>query len=277
MVAGSLLASFILIPMIALFGDALAVPLAPATNLIRDMGPGDIWNNYVRHIGAGAVATGGLFALVRALPSIVSALAASVKSLTGGADSTSSSRTRSRHAHARARIRLARDRGLRVGRAGLRHEPARRGADPGARFPVLGGLLAHHRRGRELVLPALRHDHRRPDGDLRRVPPGRLGGLGLRQAGTDDRRARVHRHQQCGHVLPGPEDGLPARRDAGEAAGRAAHRRIDVGARGRLDRLPAQPLGDRGEARGRLRGAARARGRRDARGEHDGSTSPTPL
>ncbi len=84
MVAGSLMASFILIPMIALFGDGLAVPLAPATILVKDMAPGDIWNSYVRHIGAGAVAAGGMFALARAFPSILSALSASARSLTGG-------------------------------------------------------------------------------------------------------------------------------------------------------------------------------------------------
>jgi putative OPT family oligopeptide transporter len=85
MVSGSLLASFILIPMIALFGDGLAAPVAPAIDLIKDMGPGDIWNNYVRHIGAGAVAAGGIIALARATPSIVSAITSSVASLTGGA------------------------------------------------------------------------------------------------------------------------------------------------------------------------------------------------
>ncbi len=93
MAAGSLLASFILIPMIVLFGAGWSVPLAPATVLIKDMAPGDVWNNYVRHIGAGAVAAGGLFALARALPSIVSAITASAKSLTGGATEGSTLRT----------------------------------------------------------------------------------------------------------------------------------------------------------------------------------------
>jgi uncharacterized oligopeptide transporter (OPT) family protein len=54
------------------------------------MAPGDIWNNYVRHIGAGAVAAGGLFALARALPSILSAITASARSLTGGGASSAS-------------------------------------------------------------------------------------------------------------------------------------------------------------------------------------------
>ena len=84
MVAGSLMASFILIPMIALVGGGLESPLDPATTLIRDMEPGQIWNNYVRHIGAGAVATGGIFALLRALPAIGSSISASARGLMGG-------------------------------------------------------------------------------------------------------------------------------------------------------------------------------------------------
>jgi putative OPT family oligopeptide transporter len=87
MVAGSVLAGFVLAPLIVFFGSGLAEPLAPATVLIRDMSPGDVWDNYVRHIGAGAVAVGGLFALARALPSIVSSVGASARSLFGGGGS----------------------------------------------------------------------------------------------------------------------------------------------------------------------------------------------
>jgi putative OPT family oligopeptide transporter len=81
MVAGSLLASFVLVPAIVLFGSGLEHPLAPAATLIRDMGPTDVWANYVKHIGAGAVAAGGIFALARALPSIVSSIGASAAGL----------------------------------------------------------------------------------------------------------------------------------------------------------------------------------------------------
>jgi uncharacterized oligopeptide transporter (OPT) family protein len=76
--------------MIVLFGSGLAAPLAPATELIRDLSPTDVWRNYVRHIGAGAVAAGGLIALARALPSIVSAIRSSVGSLLGGGAGASS-------------------------------------------------------------------------------------------------------------------------------------------------------------------------------------------
>jgi putative OPT family oligopeptide transporter len=94
MVAGSLLASFVLVPAIVLFGSGLEHPLAPAATLIRDMGPGDVWSNYVKHIGAGAVAAGGIFALVRALPSIISSIGASAAGLLKkGASSASLART----------------------------------------------------------------------------------------------------------------------------------------------------------------------------------------
>jgi len=93
MVAGSLLASFILIPMIVLFGSELTAPLAPATKLVSEMSIGEVWSNYVRHIGAGAVAAGGLFALARALPSIVAAIGASARSLSGGASAAATLRT----------------------------------------------------------------------------------------------------------------------------------------------------------------------------------------
>lgn len=84
MVAGSLLASFVLVPMIALFGAQLPSVLPPGTKLISEMSAMEIWSGYVKHIGAGAVATGGIFGLVRALPSIVASIRASARSLLGG-------------------------------------------------------------------------------------------------------------------------------------------------------------------------------------------------
>ncbi|MCE9595785.1 MAG: oligopeptide transporter, OPT family [Planctomycetes bacterium] len=92
MVAGSLLASFVLIPLIMLVGGSDSV-IAPGTVPIGSMSPDDVWDSYVRHIGAGAVAAGGIFALLRALPAIVSSLSASAKSLFGGSSMASIART----------------------------------------------------------------------------------------------------------------------------------------------------------------------------------------
>lgn len=70
MCAGGVLAYLVLIPMIKYFGSMLDQPLAPATTLIRDMGPGAIRNEYILYIGAGAVAAGGIISVFRSLPVI---------------------------------------------------------------------------------------------------------------------------------------------------------------------------------------------------------------
>lgn len=72
MVGGGLLSWLVLIPAIAYWGDGRTVPLYPETSLLIDnMAPSLIWTRYVRYIGAGAVATGGLITLVRSIPTMV--------------------------------------------------------------------------------------------------------------------------------------------------------------------------------------------------------------
>ena len=74
--AGGTLAYLVLMPAIKLFGESMLEPMYPATTLIRDMSAAEIRGAYVFYIGAGAVATGGIIALVRALPTIVGAFSA---------------------------------------------------------------------------------------------------------------------------------------------------------------------------------------------------------
>ncbi len=74
--AGGCLAYLVLMPAIKLFGESMTEPMYPATKLIRDMSAGEIRAAFVFYIGAGAVATAGIIALVRALPTIVSAFRA---------------------------------------------------------------------------------------------------------------------------------------------------------------------------------------------------------
>jgi putative OPT family oligopeptide transporter len=72
MAAGGALSALILIPGINLWGRGLTAPVFPETvKLIRDMAPGEIWHRYVRYIGAGAVAMGGIITLVRSIPTMV--------------------------------------------------------------------------------------------------------------------------------------------------------------------------------------------------------------
>jgi len=79
MLAGALLSYFVLVPAICFFGDGLNEPIPPATKLIRDMSPAEIRTAYILYIGAGAVATGGIINLCRALPLIVSSIAVGLR------------------------------------------------------------------------------------------------------------------------------------------------------------------------------------------------------
>jgi putative OPT family oligopeptide transporter len=81
MMGGGILSSFVLIPMIVLFGENLASPLFPATKLIKDMSIHEVWKNYVLYIGAGAVAAGGIISLFQSLPTIISGAKSGLSSL----------------------------------------------------------------------------------------------------------------------------------------------------------------------------------------------------
>ncbi len=75
MVAGGLISSLALIPLIAHFGEGLSAPLFPETvKLVREMSPGEIWSRYIRYIGAGAVAFAGIVTVIRSLPTMYASL-----------------------------------------------------------------------------------------------------------------------------------------------------------------------------------------------------------
>jgi putative OPT family oligopeptide transporter len=85
MVAGGVLASWVLTPAIVLFGSELTEPLYPGDVPISQMSIGDIWHDYVLYIGAGAVAAGGIISMIQSLPTIAGSLAAGLSDLTAGA------------------------------------------------------------------------------------------------------------------------------------------------------------------------------------------------
>ncbi len=68
--AGGVLGWFVFMPLISTLGSHLSQPIYPATELISEMGPKEIWSSYIRYIGAGGVAFGGLLSLLRSLPMI---------------------------------------------------------------------------------------------------------------------------------------------------------------------------------------------------------------
>ncbi|HYK41272.1 MAG TPA: oligopeptide transporter, OPT family, partial [Thermoanaerobaculia bacterium] len=76
LVAGSLVSSLVLIPLITWIGSGLPGPLFPETvRPIGAMSASDIWSRYVRYVGAGAVAVAGILTVVRNLPTMGKALA----------------------------------------------------------------------------------------------------------------------------------------------------------------------------------------------------------
>jgi len=94
MLSGGALAWLVIIPLIRLIGEGRGEPIYPATMPIAEMSPAQIWDNYVRYIGAGAVAFGGLVTLVKAIPTILRSFGAGFREVTrGGRDEAGRRRT----------------------------------------------------------------------------------------------------------------------------------------------------------------------------------------
>ncbi|HEV3117669.1 MAG TPA: oligopeptide transporter, OPT family [Gemmataceae bacterium] len=92
MMSGALLSYFVIAPLIATFGEKLNERILPAVaeidpktgvdkGLIGNMSPGDIKANYLRYIGAGAVAAGGIISMLRALPLIIGSVVSGLRDL----------------------------------------------------------------------------------------------------------------------------------------------------------------------------------------------------
>ena len=69
LLAGGVVGWFVLMPLIALFGGDLV--LYPATIPVSEMDTWGLWGNFIRYIGAGAVAAGGILSLIKSLPMII--------------------------------------------------------------------------------------------------------------------------------------------------------------------------------------------------------------
>ena len=96
MFTGSLIGWMVIIPLICLFGpDTWMYPAAEGTTIAQlyaNGGASAIWSTYVKYIGAGAIATGGIISLIKSLPLIVTTFRDSMKSMKGSKN-TSTERT----------------------------------------------------------------------------------------------------------------------------------------------------------------------------------------
>ena len=88
MFAGGVLSWLVLIPLIVLFGaDIVLYPgTEPISQIFASGGASAIWSSYIRYIGAGALAAGGIISLIKSLPLIVKTFAGAMKSVSKGGE-----------------------------------------------------------------------------------------------------------------------------------------------------------------------------------------------
>lgn len=81
MFAGGILAWFFLIPLLNSIGGTGMGEFFSISKNIKEMDPWEIWSNYIRFVGAGAVATGGIISAIKVLPSIYKTLKPTFKGI----------------------------------------------------------------------------------------------------------------------------------------------------------------------------------------------------
>ncbi len=90
MFAGGVLSWLVLIPLIVLFGAEIVLypGTAPIGQMFAEGGAGAIWGSYIRYIGAGALAAGGIISLIKSLPLIITTFTGAMKSVAGSKSSS---------------------------------------------------------------------------------------------------------------------------------------------------------------------------------------------
>ncbi len=86
--AGGILGWFVFIPAIVTFGgDTILYPASVGIQELYETGGASaIWSNYIKYIGAGAVAAGGILSLIKSLPLIITTFRDAIKGVKGGND-----------------------------------------------------------------------------------------------------------------------------------------------------------------------------------------------
>lgn len=93
MLSGAIFGWFVLIPLITFMGDLAPIVMAPAVLPIHEMDYWGIWDNYIRYIGAGTVAFGGIFSLIKTLPLIIRTFRDAIKDYSNGVGQSTTLRT----------------------------------------------------------------------------------------------------------------------------------------------------------------------------------------
>lgn len=92
LVAGGVLANFVVVPLIWMIGQQVDGPVYPATIPIAQMSAEQIFRGYVRYMGVGAIATAGIFGIIKSLKIIVGSFSVAAQAFKQG-DSHATERT----------------------------------------------------------------------------------------------------------------------------------------------------------------------------------------
>jgi len=91
--AGGFLSNFVLVPLIWMVGRHLPDAVYPATIPIAKMTAEQIFRGYVRYVGVGAIATAGIFGIVKSLRIVAGSFSIAAKAFRGGGRAASTERT----------------------------------------------------------------------------------------------------------------------------------------------------------------------------------------
>ena len=84
LVAGGVLANFVLVPAIFMIGSKYPEAVYPATIPIGEMTAAQIFRGYVRLIGVGAIATAGIFGIIKSLRVIIGSFSVAARAFKAG-------------------------------------------------------------------------------------------------------------------------------------------------------------------------------------------------
>lgn len=92
LLGGAVLGWFVIMPLLVLIGGNTI--MYPATEAFHNLGAWGLWGNFIRYIGAGAVAAGGVLSLIKSLPVILKTFSKAVQGFgRGGASDTRTEKT----------------------------------------------------------------------------------------------------------------------------------------------------------------------------------------
>jgi putative OPT family oligopeptide transporter len=86
--AGGVLANFVLVPLVWFLGSHVNVPVYPGTMPVSAMSAAQIYSSYVRYIGVGAIATAGIFGVIKSLRVIAGSFSIALRALRPSAHTT---------------------------------------------------------------------------------------------------------------------------------------------------------------------------------------------